>query len=385
METRANYVLIGLFSILSVIAAAVFTLWIANSGLNKQMSLYDIVFEGPVRGLEIGGEVRFNGIKVGEVTDLSLSKENPKDVIARIEVQTDTPVSITSVAELEPAGLTGTAYVQISAGQEGSARLTGRLGQGPPKISSRRGQLDRLFGESEDVVSTALTAMTNVNKLLSDENVRNFSSTLANIERLSEQLSGQNSALVAFRDASLEAKRLSQEATLLSQTARSSVQRLADQTVSTAATYDALGKNLLVQTQGLTKESQSLIASSNVLVAGLQEDANSLSGGAELTLARTIETLTAAEKSMAEFNETAKSLREATGQFGTLAQTANRATTNIDRFFVMGTEQTLPDFSRAAQEMRNTAITYDQLGQQVGQNPGALLSQPPTATVEWKR
>jgi phospholipid/cholesterol/gamma-HCH transport system substrate-binding protein len=375
METRANYVLIGLFSILSVIAAVAFTLWIANSGLNKQMSTYDVVFEGPVRGLEVGGEVRFNGIKVGEVTDLNLSPENPKDVIARITVQSATPISITSIAELEPAGLTGTAYVQISAGQEGSARLQSRLGQGPPKISSRRGQLDRLFGESEDVISTTLTAVTNINKLLSEDNMRNFSSTLANIERLTAQLGSQNSALNAFRDASLEA-------TLLSKTTRASVERLTDQTVSTAATYDALGKNLLVQTQGLTAESQSLIASSNVLVAGLTEDANSISGGAELTLARTIDTLSAAEKSMSEFNQTAKTLREATSQFGALA---NHAAISIDSFFVMGTEQTLPDLSRAAQEVRNTSITFDQLGQQVGQNPAGLLSQPPAATVEWKR
>jgi phospholipid/cholesterol/gamma-HCH transport system substrate-binding protein len=378
METRANYVLIGLFSILSVIAAAIFTLWIANSGLNKQASTYDVVFEGPVRGLEVGGEVRFNGIKVGEVTELSLSKANPKDVIARIIVQADTPISVTSVAELEPAGLTGTAYVQISAGQEGSARLSSGLGQGPPKISSRRGQLDRLFGESEDVISTTLTAVTNINKLLSDENMRNFSATLANVERLTAQLSGPNSALSAVRDASIEAK-------ALASVSRDSVQTLTNQTVATAATYDALGRNLLVQTQTLTADSRSLIASSNALVAGLSEDANSLSGGAELTLAQTIETLKASEKSMAEFNQTAKSLRDATSQFGQLATTADRATQSIDRFFVMGTEQTLPDLGRAAQEVRNTSLTFNQLGQQVAQNPAGLLSQPQTTTVEWKR
>lgn len=375
METRANYVLIGLFSILALVAAAVFVLWIANSGLNNQTSPYDVVFEGPVRGLEVGGEVRFNGIKVGEVTELSLSSDNPKDVIARIQIQANTPISVTSIAELEPAGLTGTAYVQISAGEEGSARLLGRLGQEPPKISSRRGQLDRLFGESEDVISTTLTAVTNINKLLSEENMRNVSRTLANIERLTGQLSNQNSAISAFRDASVEASRLSK-------TARSSVERLTEQTVTTADTYNALGKSLLVQTQGLTSETQALITSSNQLVAGLNEDVNSLSGGAELTLARTLETLDAAEKSMNEFSQAAATLREATSTF---AATANRATVSIDRFFVMGTEQTLPDLSRAAQEVRNTSITFDQLGQQISQNPAALLSQPPAATVEWKR
>jgi phospholipid/cholesterol/gamma-HCH transport system substrate-binding protein len=378
METRANYVLIGLFSILSVIAAAIFTLWIANAGLNKQTSQYDVVFEGPVRGLEVGGEVRFNGIKVGEVIDLSLSPENPKDVIARIDVLTTTPISVTSVAELEPAGLTGTAYVQISAGQEGSARLQARLGQGPPKISSRRGQLDRLFGESEDVISTTLTAVTQINKLLSDENMRNFSATLANIQSLSAQLSGPNSAITAFRDASVEAA-------ALGRTTRGSVELLTNRTVAAADTYDALGRSLLASTQVLAQDSQSLIASSNLLVAGLNEDANSISGGAELTLAKTIETLEAAEASMAEFNKTAKALTAASNQFSQVAVTANRATDSIDRFFVMGTEQTLPDLSRASQEVRNTALTFNQLGQQVGTNPGALLAQPPTTTVEWKR
>jgi phospholipid/cholesterol/gamma-HCH transport system substrate-binding protein len=378
METRANYVLIGFFTILSVVAAAIFTLWMANSGINKQTTTYDVVFEGPVRGLEVGGEVRFNGIKVGEVIDLSLSRANPKDVIARISVQTDTPISITSVAELEPAGLTGTAYVQISAGQEGSARLSSGLGQGPPKIASRRGQLDRLFGESEDVISTTLTAVTNVNKLLSDDNLRSFSAALTNIERLTAQLSGSDSAVLAVRDAG-------REAAALAVVTRGSVETLTNQTVAAAATYDALGRNLLAQTQTLSDDSRSLIANSNALVAGLNEDANSLSGGAELTLAQTIETLKASEKSLAEFNETAKSLRDATAQFSQLATTADRATQSIDRFFVMGTEQTLPDLGRAAQEVRNTSLTFNQLGQQVSQNPAGLLSQPPASTVEWKR
>ena len=205
--------------------------------------------------------------------------------------------------------------------------------------------------------------------------MRNFGATLANIERLTAQLSSEGSALTAFREASLEA-------TQLSRAARGSMVQLTDQTLQTATTYNALGRNLLVQSQGLTAETQSLIAASNVLVAGLNENAISLSGGAELTLAKSIETLAAAEKSIGEFNQTAKALRDATSEFSV---TANRATTSIDRFFVMGTEQTLPDLSRAAQEVRNTSMTFDQLGQQVGQNPAALLSQPPTRSVEWKR
>jgi ABC-type transporter Mla subunit MlaD len=67
METKANYVLIGAFVLLAAGALALFTLWIAGNPLNRSYSDYDVIFEGPVNGLTEGGEVRFNGIKVGEV------------------------------------------------------------------------------------------------------------------------------------------------------------------------------------------------------------------------------------------------------------------------------------------------------------------------------
>jgi phospholipid/cholesterol/gamma-HCH transport system substrate-binding protein len=379
METRANYVMIGLFAILSVIAAAIFTVWIANAGLDRQYSQYDVVFEGPVRGLEVGGEVRFNGIKVGEVSTLSLARENPSDVVARIRVAADTPIKVDSVAELEPAGLTGLAYIQIMAGGENSKRLTGTFMGGPPVISSRRGQLDRLFQGGEGVISTTLEALTRVNNLLNEDNIRAFSATIANLERTTAALAGgPNSTLAKAGNAADQIAIAGADVSRLSR----SVEAQSGQIVST---YSELGQNLVAQTNRLGDESAFLISSSRVLVEGLTEDANSLSGGAELTIAKTIESLDAAQKTMAEINQTAASLRTATSGLGTLVTSTEKATTSIDRFFALAADQTLPDISRAAQETRNTAITFDAIAQRVDQNPSDLISRPPSATVEWKR
>ena len=78
--------------------------------------IYDVDFKGPVRGLSAGGEVYFNGIKVGQVTKLSLDRNDPNRVVAQVKLSDDAPVRVDSTATLEPLGITGVNYIQITAG-----------------------------------------------------------------------------------------------------------------------------------------------------------------------------------------------------------------------------------------------------------------------------
>jgi phospholipid/cholesterol/gamma-HCH transport system substrate-binding protein len=91
METKANYALVGAFAVGAVLAILLFAMWLAQSQFNREYARYDIVFEGAVRGLARGAEVRFNGIKVGEVTQLNINPDNPTQVVARIRVDGQTP------------------------------------------------------------------------------------------------------------------------------------------------------------------------------------------------------------------------------------------------------------------------------------------------------
>jgi phospholipid/cholesterol/gamma-HCH transport system substrate-binding protein len=82
MERDAHYAAVGIASIALMAALAVFAIWLARLQFNNDYDVYDIVFYGPVRGLSEGGEVHFNGIRVGEVTDLNLDPKKGDQVIA---------------------------------------------------------------------------------------------------------------------------------------------------------------------------------------------------------------------------------------------------------------------------------------------------------------
>ena len=92
MEIRARYVLVGVFVIAVLAAGFGFVYWMENTtGLAKRTS-YRIRFEQSVSGLLLGSGVQFNGIRVGEVTDLKLDKDDPNGVLVTIAVTSDTPV-----------------------------------------------------------------------------------------------------------------------------------------------------------------------------------------------------------------------------------------------------------------------------------------------------
>lgn len=190
METKAHHALVGLFTVLLAAALGFFALWLGKVSFDEEYALYDIVFDGPVRGLRESGEVRFNGIQVGEVTELELDDQSR--VIARVRVLAQTPVKVDSFAQLEPQGLTGMSYILITGGSPDAQRLLSPPGRQPPKIFARRAQLEGLFEGSEDVLDAAQTALFRLTALLSEQNVEEVSATLANLRTLTEQLSSRD-------------------------------------------------------------------------------------------------------------------------------------------------------------------------------------------------
>ena len=181
METKANYVLIGAFVLLAAGAMALFTLWIAGNPFSRSYKDYDVIFSGPVNGLTEGGEVRFNGIKVGEVTTLRLDRMDPNRVIAHIRVEGETPVRTDSVAQLNFQGITGVTFIQILAGDPATPLLTSVNGE-TPQIPTSRTLVDELFLGGQDLLSVSGDTIRKVNEALSEENLLHLTSTLASID-----------------------------------------------------------------------------------------------------------------------------------------------------------------------------------------------------------
>jgi phospholipid/cholesterol/gamma-HCH transport system substrate-binding protein len=201
METKANYVLIGAATLVGALLIMLFAMWMSNSEFRRGYNEYDVVFDDPVRGLTEGGEVRFNGIKVGEVQDLRIDSVNTERVIARVRVSADVPVRTDTEAQLEPIGLTGVTLIQLSAGSAEAPLLRPAFGGPMPRITGRGSQIDILVERSEDIVLRASEAMAAVRDLLTDENIARVTRIIGNLETMSSRLADQRSVIVRSGEA----------------------------------------------------------------------------------------------------------------------------------------------------------------------------------------
>ncbi len=189
METRANYALIGAFVVIATAAILGFVLWLGNSQFRQDFKAYDIVFEGPV-SLEEGSSVRYIGIKVGEVSWVRIDRADTSKVRARIRIDRETPVREDSTASIQLAGITGTTFVQISAGT--GRALEAQAGQPVPVIRSERTQLDELFAGGTQVLGKANLAVERLNSLLTDDNIEAFSNTLGNLDTITSSMAASD-------------------------------------------------------------------------------------------------------------------------------------------------------------------------------------------------
>ena len=194
METRAHHVLIGLFTVLVVVGALLFGLWLTKSSVDSEFKDYEIVFNEAVSGLSKGSAVQYSGIKVGDVVSLRLDPKDPRRVLARIRLGGETPIKEDTQAKLALTGITGTSLIQLSGGTPQSPELRGKNGKLPVIVASPS-PIARLLNNSDDVMSSINQLLYNANQVLSPENVERLSKTLANLEQTTGAINDQRGDL----------------------------------------------------------------------------------------------------------------------------------------------------------------------------------------------
>jgi phospholipid/cholesterol/gamma-HCH transport system substrate-binding protein len=177
METRANFVLIGSFTLAVIAAAFGFVLWFQSLHTTKARSPLRIVFEGPAAGLRNGGSVNFNGIRVGEV--ISVKLDNPRRVVALAMVENNAPLRKDTLVGLEFQGLTGVAAISLKGGEEAAPSVP--LDEdGIPVLTADPNAL-------QDVTEAIRGTLQNINRVVADNQdaVRN---SLHNLETFTASL-----------------------------------------------------------------------------------------------------------------------------------------------------------------------------------------------------
>lgn len=184
METKANFVMVGAFTLAVVAAAFGFVFWFQNLGAAAQRTPLRIVFEGAASGLRTGGNVNFNGIKIGEVTSIKL--DDPKRVVVITNVDKSAPIRKDSLVGLEFAGLTGVSSISLKGGSVEAGGVP-VADDGVPTLTADPNAI-------QDIGEAVRATLQNVNKLVSD-NQEALRVSMGNLEAFSKSLASNSTRI----------------------------------------------------------------------------------------------------------------------------------------------------------------------------------------------
>jgi phospholipid/cholesterol/gamma-HCH transport system substrate-binding protein len=251
METRANYTVIGLFTLAVLFGVFGFVYWVQNIGGAGERAYFRVVFDGSVSGLRTGATVLFNGVHVGEVTKLSLDPEQPQQVIATMAVNKAVKLRADTVVGLEYTALTGVAAIALQGGSANSPPLEGPK-DNPPLLKAAP-------GASQDITQGARDTLRRIDQFIVD-NQQSFHSMLDNLDKFTGALA-RNSEHLDKITAGLE-------------NLTSGTDGKSGELFETVKSLHTLADNLDKRTEEITKGVNLLTAAGTKQVNGIGADAH---------------------------------------------------------------------------------------------------------------
>ena len=323
METRANYVLIGAFTLAAVVGAFLFVMWVAGYGTAGGHRTYQVVFKGSVAGLSNGANVSFNGIKVGEVTHLTFSRSDPHQVVADIDVNTEAPIDRNTRARLETQGLTGGAVVALLGGATAGAPLTSENGRPPIIYAGQSIQLQDILDNVAALSTKATSILDDADKVITD-NSPTIHSALTNIDQFSKALADNSAGVdAALKSVGELGKQIGPLAARL-QTLSDDADRLV-QSIDTDQVRAIVGN-----VQEMSAKGVSVIDRADKLLADNSESIQSTLRNADVfskALADNAPNIDTTLKNLAEISKTAQPM---VAQIESLTQNADRVLKAVD-------------------------------------------------------
>lgn len=208
METRANYALVGLFTLAVIAAAFGFIYWFRAAANSGDRATYQLIFPGSVSGLSKGAAVRFNGIRVGEVLSVDMmlidplkprtpDNIDPARTAVQVSIDPTTPVRTDTRARLDFQGLTGVASVQLTGNTTTAQMLRNPDGKGAPVITADRSDFQDLMETAQRLAGKLDGIVNRVDKVLAEAEGP-VGNTLRNIETFSQALNENSPGMSAF-------------------------------------------------------------------------------------------------------------------------------------------------------------------------------------------
>ncbi len=180
MISRVEKIRLGVFLLVSATVLVSTLVIMAGFSLTKSKEKFKVYFNESVSGLEIGAQVKYNGVRVGQVSEIAIAAKNVNKVMVTLELDVGIPVKTDSKAVLTGMGITGLKFVEISGG-------TDQAEQVPPggTIQAGRSFMGIIGGKAEDITVKMELALNKINAVMSDQNISNIEDIIANVKNIS--------------------------------------------------------------------------------------------------------------------------------------------------------------------------------------------------------
>lgn len=189
MERNANFILVGLFGIISMLCLAGFVFWMGKYGINNdQYDNYKTYIMESVSGLKTSSPVKLKGIEIGFVENVTIDKNDPERVEVTFKVKKEAPIKTDSFIVLNSQGIAGVGYLEIKGGTKEAQSLKSMDKSERPVLKSESSMLSKLSDKAEIILTDISKTIVKVNKLVSDKNINNVSSSLDNFSQISSEL-----------------------------------------------------------------------------------------------------------------------------------------------------------------------------------------------------
>jgi phospholipid/cholesterol/gamma-HCH transport system substrate-binding protein len=235
MENKAHALAAGIFVVVVTVLLIALAAWLTrDTGIRD---VYEISTRETVTGLQPQAAVRYRGVDVGKVASISFDPKAQGNVLMRLEIDHEAPITRETFATLSYQGVTGLAFVQLDDSGKPAPRLVPN-DDDPPRIPLRPGLLAKLAARGEAILDQVEHVTERMNVLLGDDNQRRVAGALENLGT-----AAANAGRLAERMESTIAKRVD-PALVEAGTTMRSVQKSADEIGQTAADFGKTARRL---------------------------------------------------------------------------------------------------------------------------------------------
>ncbi len=188
MDTKAHYTMVGLMVVFLGAAIIAAIVWLSVGWDRPVYNTFLVYMDQSVSGLSIEAPVRFNGVTVGYVQSMDLNPTNPQEVVVSLQIKEGAPITTSTVATLTAQGITGIAYIDLSAKTPNAPLVKTRERPPYPVIPSEPSLMVQLSSLVKDASVQFHGVSTSVQEVLDAQNVQNIKQILVSLNTITQNL-----------------------------------------------------------------------------------------------------------------------------------------------------------------------------------------------------